>query len=47
MDKPVIVSKKPIMIDLEKGKTYYWCACGKSKIVCMDISVKLFSFLYK
>ena len=31
MDKPVIVSKKPVMIDLEKGKTYYWCACGKSK----------------
>jgi len=22
---------EPIAIDVEKGKTYAWCACGKSK----------------
>ena len=22
---------EPIAIDIEKGKTYAWCACGKSK----------------
>jgi CDGSH-type Zn-finger protein len=27
---PVIASKSPIAIDLEAGKTYYWCTCGKS-----------------
>jgi len=21
----------PIRVDLEKGKTYYWCACGRSE----------------
>jgi len=30
MEKPVISQKSPIAIDVEKGKTYYWCACGKS-----------------
>lgn len=31
MDKPVIAQKKPIQVELEKGKNYYWCACGRSK----------------
>ena len=22
---------EPIAVDVEKGKTYAWCACGKSK----------------
>jgi len=30
MEKPVISQKAPIAIDVEKGQTYYWCACGKS-----------------
>ncbi len=29
MDKPVIASKKPAMVNLEPGE-YYWCACGRS-----------------
>jgi glutamate synthase domain-containing protein 2/CDGSH-type Zn-finger protein len=28
---PVIASKSPVMLELEKGKDYYWCRCGKSK----------------
>lgn len=31
MDKPTIVSKKPIAVDLKKGKEYYYCSCGISK----------------
>jgi CDGSH-type Zn-finger protein len=30
MDKPVVSQKNPIAIDVKKGETYYWCACGKS-----------------
>lgn len=30
MDKPVIADRKPIFIELEAGKKYHWCACGKS-----------------
>ena len=29
--KVVITQKKPYLIDLEKGKTYKWCTCGKSE----------------
>jgi CDGSH iron-sulfur domain-containing protein 3 len=25
-----IAQKAPYPVDLEAGKTYYWCACGKS-----------------
>jgi CDGSH iron-sulfur domain-containing protein 3 len=28
---PVIAQKAPYPIDVEAGKTYYWCACGQSK----------------
>jgi CDGSH-type Zn-finger protein len=31
MSKPEIASKTPFAISVEKGKEYYWCACGKSK----------------
>jgi CDGSH-type Zn-finger protein len=30
MSKPVIAQKAPYAVDLEAGKTYAWCACGKS-----------------
>lgn len=30
MGKPVIAQKSPIPVELKKGETYYWCACGKS-----------------
>ncbi len=30
MTEPVIAQKEPIAVDLEAGKTYYWCACGRS-----------------
>ena len=31
MSNPVIAAKAPFAVDVEKGKDYYWCACGKSK----------------
>lgn len=36
MDKPKVAGTEPIEVDLEKGKTYYWCSCGKSsnKLFC-------------
>ena len=27
---PVIAQKSPIPVEVEAGKTYYWCTCGKS-----------------
>jgi len=26
-----IAQKAPYPVDVEAGKTYYWCACGQSK----------------
>lgn len=31
MSKPRIADTRPIPVDGEAGKTYYWCACGRSK----------------
>ena len=31
MDEPKIASKTPAVLELEPGKTYYWCACGLSE----------------
>lgn len=32
MDKePVIAQKAPYATEVEEGKTYYWCACGRGK----------------
>ncbi|MCW8908887.1 MAG: CDGSH iron-sulfur domain-containing protein [Sedimenticola sp.] len=31
MDKPVRASDTPFAIDVEQGKAYFWCACGKSQ----------------
>lgn len=30
MATPEIAGKAPIKIDLEEGKNYFWCTCGKS-----------------
>lgn len=30
MAEPVIAGRAPIAVDVEAGKTYHWCACGKS-----------------
>lgn len=30
MEKPTIAGKAPIACELEAGKTYAWCSCGKS-----------------
>lgn len=31
MSKPHIAAATPFAVDVEKGKDYYWCACGLSK----------------
>ena len=30
MSPPVIASKTPLPVDVEAGKSYWWCTCGKS-----------------
>ncbi len=30
MSKPVVAQKAPYSVDVESGKNYFWCACGKS-----------------
>lgn len=29
-DKPIIAAKAPVKVELEAGKDYFWCRCGKS-----------------
>ena len=29
--KGIVAQKGPFAVELEAGKTYYWCACGASK----------------
>ncbi|MFZ1470652.1 MAG: CDGSH iron-sulfur domain-containing protein [Paracoccaceae bacterium] len=29
-DAPHIAQKAPYPVEVESGKTYFWCACGKS-----------------
>ena len=31
MEKPEIAQKSPYKVNLESGKDYWWCACGRSK----------------
>lgn len=31
MAEPVIAQKFPYAVEVEAGKSYWWCACGKSK----------------
>lgn len=30
MANPEVAARAPIAVDVEAGKTYWWCACGKS-----------------
>ena len=30
MSEPTIAAKNPVKVELEAGKTYYYCTCGKS-----------------
>ena len=30
MSEAVIAQKNPYVVDVEEGKNYYWCQCGKS-----------------
>jgi CDGSH-type Zn-finger protein len=30
MDERVIAQKGPFKVEVEAGKTYWWCACGRS-----------------
>jgi CDGSH-type Zn-finger protein len=30
MADPVVAARAPVGVDLEAGKTYYWCSCGRS-----------------
>ncbi len=31
MSEAIRAADEPIVVDVEAGKSYYWCACGKSK----------------
>jgi len=31
MSVPVIAQKSPMPVDVEAGKNYFWCACGRSR----------------
>ena len=30
-EKPIIAQKSPIPVDVEAGKSYFWCTCGRSE----------------
>jgi CDGSH-type Zn-finger protein len=30
VSEPIIAARAPIVVDVEAGKTYWWCACGRS-----------------
>ena len=30
-DTPIIAEKSPAGVEVEEGKTYYWCRCGRSQ----------------
>ena len=31
MSNPVRAAENPYAVDVEAGKSYYWCACGQSR----------------
>jgi CDGSH-type Zn-finger protein len=31
MNDPVVAQKAPYPVEVEEGKTYYYCTCGKSE----------------
>lgn len=35
MSKPEIAAKVPCAVDVEQGKDYWWCACGKKQIAAL------------
>lgn len=30
MSKAIVAAKTPFIVEVEAGKNYFWCACGKS-----------------
>ncbi len=30
-DAPIIAQKEPMAVEVVEGKSYFWCACGRSK----------------
>ena len=41
MSEPVRASDTPFAVEVESGKSYFWCACGRSKSQpCCDGSHK-------
>jgi CDGSH-type Zn-finger protein len=30
MSRPLVAEKSPFPIEVEAGKTYFWCSCGRS-----------------
>lgn len=30
-EQPEIAGRQPIPVEVEEGKMYWWCACGRSK----------------
>jgi len=30
MSEPVVAQKAPYPVEVEAGKSYFWCACGRS-----------------
>ena len=30
MSEPIVAQKSPFPAEVEEGKTYYWCRCGRS-----------------
>jgi len=30
MSEPIVAAKEPFSVEVEEGKRYVWCACGKS-----------------
>ena len=31
MSEAIVASKTPFAVDVEEGKDYYWCTCGRSE----------------
>jgi CDGSH iron-sulfur domain-containing protein 3 len=31
MSEPVVAQKYPCAVEVEAGKSYWWCSCGKSQ----------------
>lgn len=30
-ESPIAAAKEPVRVELEEGKSYFWCACGRSQ----------------